>query len=222
MSVSKNYTPTNGYTEIVKPGEMRITKLHFGILSLTPEATFFDHTDDTEVALIALGGDCTLLVGHNGNKAYGILGERPEVFQGEACVAYIPHHTTYEVLANETGVEIAVCKVPSHSESAAVILEVGETINQNETHLKIRENTFSNDSDVSTSDAHMMSTGTETICFHRFQNADGVAVFDVTRTTGTARVQLYHNDVFAIPEQDSIVLLTSEGVGYQLWVQPNF
>ena len=217
MPASKNYTPTNGYTEIVKPGEMGITKLHFGILSLTSEATFFDHSDDTEVALIALGGDCTLLVGHNGNKAYGILGERPDVFQGEACIAYVPHHTTYEVLPNEAGVEIAVCKAPSHSESAAVILEAGESINQNETHLSIRENTFSDDSD-----AHTMLTGAEAICLHRFQNADGVAVFDVTRTTGTARVRLYHNDVFAIPEQDGIVLLMSEGVGYQLWIQPNF
>ncbi|MDE0682233.1 MAG: 5-deoxy-glucuronate isomerase [Candidatus Poribacteria bacterium] len=222
MSASKNYTPTNGYTEIVKPGEMSITKLHFGVLSLTPEATFFDHSDDTEVALIALGGDCTLLVGHNGNKANGVLGERPDVFQGEACIAYIPHHTTYEVLANETGVEIAVCKVPSHSESAAVILEAGETVNQDETHLSIRENTFSEDLDVSASDAHMIPTGAEAICLHRFQNADGVAIFDVTRNTGIARVQLYHNDVFAVPEQESIVLLTSEGVGYQLWVQPNF
>ena len=216
MWASKNYTPTNGYTEIVKPGELGITKLHFGILSLTPEATFFDHSDDTEVALIALGGDCTLLVGHNGNKAYGILGERPDVFQGEACIAYIPHHTTYEVLANEIGVEIAVCKVPSHSESAAVILEAGESVNPDETHLSIRENAFSGDSDVQT-----MLTRAEAICLHRFRNADGVAVFNVTRTTGTARVQLSHNDVFAVPEQDSIVFLTSEGFGYQLWVQPN-
>ena len=222
MLVSKNYTPTNGYTEIVKPGEMGITKLHFGILSLTSKATFFDHSDDTEVALIALGGDCTLLVGHNGNKANGVLGERPDVFQGEACIAYIPHHTTYEVLANETGVEIAVCKVPSHSESAAIILQTGESVNQSETHLSIREHTFSGDSDVRTSNARTIPTGAEAICLHRFRNADGVAVFDVTRTTDTARVRLYHNDVFAVPEQDSTVLLTSEGVGYHLWVQQNF
>ena len=221
MSAPKNYTPTHGYTEIVKPGEMGITKLRFGILRLTPEATFFDHSDDTEVALIALGGDCTLLVGHNGNKAYGILGERPDVFQGEACVAYIPHHTTYEVLASETGVEIAVCKVPSHSESAAVILEAGETVNQDETHLSIREYAFSGDSDVSTSDASMMPIRDEAICLHRFRNADGVAIYDVTRAPGTARVQLYHNDVLAVPELDSVVLLGSEGIGYQLWVQPN-
>lgn len=211
MSAAKNYTPTNGYTEIVKPGDMGITKLHFGILRLAPEATFFDHSDDTEVALIALGGDCTLLVGHNGNKAYGILGERPDVFHGEACIAYIPHHTTYEVLANAMGVEIAVCKVASHSESAAVILAAGETVNPNETHLSIREQVFS----------RTMPTGAEAICLQRFQNADGVAVFDITRTTGTARVRLYHNDVFAVPEQDSVVLLKSGGVGYQLWIQPN-
>ena len=216
MSVSKNYTPTNGYTEIVKPGEMGITKLYFGILRLTPEATFFDHSDDTEVALIALGGDCTVLVGHNGNKAYGVLGERADVFQGEACIAYIPHHTTYEVLAKEIGVEIAVCKVPSHSESAAVILEAGETLNRDETHVRIRENTF-----VNANNTHTMPTGAEAICLHRFQNADGVAIFSVTRPTETARVRLYHNDVFALPEAESIVWLRGEGVGYQLWVQPN-
>ena len=221
MSASKNYTPANGYTEIVKPGEMGITKLHFGILNLTPQTTFFDHSDDTEVALIALGGDCTLLVGHNGNKAYGILGERPDVFQGEACIAYIPHHTTYEVLANETGVEIAVCKVPSHSESAAVILEAGEAIDADETHLRIWENVFSDDLAANIRGAPTIPDETEAVCLHRFRNADGVAVFNVTRTTGTARMQLYHNDVFAVSEPDGIVLLTSEGIGYQLWVQPN-
>ncbi|MDE0401264.1 MAG: 5-deoxy-glucuronate isomerase [Candidatus Poribacteria bacterium] len=221
MSASKNYTPTDGYTEIVKPGEMGITKLHFGILTLTSKSTFFDHSDDTEVALIALGGDCTLLVGHNGNKAYGILGERPDVFQGEACIAYIPHHTTYEVLANETGVEIAVCKVPSHSESAAIILKAGEAVDEDETHLRIWENAFSDDLAANIKGTPTIPDKSEAICLHRFRNADGVVVFNVTRTTETARVQLYHNDVFAVPEQDSIVLLTSEGVGYQLWVQPN-
>ena len=221
MSAPKNYTPTHGYTEIVKPGEMGITKLRFGILHLTPEATFFDHSDDTEVALIALGGDCTLLVGHNGNKAYGILGERPDVFQGEACVAYIPHHTTYEVLANEKGVEIAVCKVLSHSESAAVILEAGETVGENDTHLRIWENMFGDGSDVAVGGEPTLPTEAEAICLHRFRDTDGVVVFEVTRTTGMARVQLYHNDVLAVPEQDSLALLMTEGIGYQLWIQPD-
>lgn len=211
--------PTEGYTEIVTPGEMGITKLHFGILNLTPEATFFDHSDDTEVALIALGGHCTLLVGHNGNKAYGVLGERPDVFHGEACVAHIPHHTTYEVLAGEVGIEVAVCKVPSYTESAAIILGAGETADEGETHLRIWENALSGSADVRARGTHIMLAGEEAVCLHRFRDADGVAIFDVTRAVGTARVRLYHNDVFAVSEQDNIVASTSEGVGYQLWVQ---
>jgi hypothetical protein len=201
---------------------MGITKLHFGILNLAPEATFFDHSDDTEVALIALGGHCTLLVGHNGNKAYGILGERPDVFHGEACVAHIPHHTTYEVLASEAGIEVAVCKVPSYAESAAIILEAGETVDAGETHLRIWESTLSGDSEVGATDTQIMRAEGEAICLHRFRDVDGVAIFDITRTVGTVRVRLYHNDVLAVPEQDNIVALASEGVGYQLWVQPDF
>ena len=193
---------------------MGITKLHFGILTLTPESTFFDHSDDTEVALIALGGTCTLLVGHNGNKAYGTLGERRDVFRGEACIAYIPHHTTYEILTHEAGVEIAVCKIQSHSESAAVILREGETVGENETHLKIWENVFSEGSDVRVSG--------EAICFQRFRDTNGISVFDVTRTTGKVRVSVYHNDVLVVPEQHNVILLTSGRGNYQLWMQPNF
>lgn len=201
---------------------MGITKLHFGILNLAPETTFFDHSDDTEVALIALGGHCTLLVGHNGNKAYGILGERPDVFHGEACVAHIPHHTTYEVLASEAGIEVAVCKVPSYAESAAIILEAGETVDEGETHLRIWESTLSGDSEVGATDTQIMRAEGEAICLHRFRDVDGVAIFEITRTVETVRVRLYHNDVLAVPEQDNIVALASEGVGYQLWVQPDF
>ena len=212
MSASKNYTPTDGYTEIVKPGDMGIAKLHFGILTLTPHATFFDHSDDTEVALIALGGNCTLLVGHNGNKAYGTLGERQDVFHGEACSAYIPHHTTYEILTHEIGVEIAISRIQSHSESAAVILREGETIGEGETRLRIWENVFSEGSDVQVSG--------EAVCFQRFRDTDGVAVYDITRTTEAVRAQVYHNDVLTVPEQDNVILLTSEGINYQLWIQP--
>lgn len=224
----KNYMPTEGYTEIMVPGEMGITKLHFGILNLSPEATFFDHSDDTEVALIALGGHCTLLVGHNGNKANGVLGERPDVFNGEACIAYIPHHTTYEVLAGETGIEIAICKVVSYAESAAVILDAGVTIDESETRLRIWESVLSGDSDVNTEDGYTRLTEAEAICLHRFRDTDGAAIFHITRTASSPNykksepVRLLHNDVLAIPEQHEIVSLTSEVVGYQLWVQPAF
>ncbi len=224
MSASKNYTPTEGYTEIVKSGEMGITKLHFGILALTPQSTFFDHSDDTEVALIALGGHCTLLVGHNGNKAYGVLGDRPDVFQDEACVAHIPHHTTYEMITEEVGMEVAVCKVESHSESAAVILGAGETAAEHETHIRIWENVLSDDSSVNARTAYGMPTDGEAICLYRSHNADAAAVLDITRTVDgkkTERVPMYNNDVLMLSAHDSIVSVTSKGIGYQLWVQPD-
>ena len=224
MSVCKNYAPTQGYTEIVKPGEMGITQLHFGILTLTSQATFFDHSEDTEVALIALGGHCTLLVGHNGNKANGILGERPDVFHGEACIAYIPHHTTYEILVGEAGIEIAICKVKSHSESAAVILEAGETAAEHETHLRIWENVLSDDLDVPTGDTHIMPADGEAICLYRSLKANGTAIFDIAPTADpkkTTHLQLSDNDVLMLSDQDSLVSLTSNGIGYQLWVQPD-
>ena len=132
------YTPTEGYVDIVKPGEMG--SLHLGILNLPSNTTYFAHSEDTEVALIALGGTCTLLVGHNGNKANGILGKRPDVFHGEACVAFIPHHTTYEVLTGEAGIELAVCRTLSHSETAAVILGAGEAADTTDWQLAITEN----------------------------------------------------------------------------------
>ena len=222
MSARKNYTPTEGYTEIVKPGEMGITKLHFGILTLTPQSTFFDHSDDTEVALVALGGHCILSVGHNGNKAYGVLGDRPDVFQDEACVAHIPHHTTYEMLTEKEGIEVAVCKVESHSESAAIILNAGETAAEHETHLRISEKVLSDDSSVNARNMPRTLTEGEAICLYRSRDTDAV-VLNITRTVDdkkTARVQMYNNDVLMLAEHDSIVSVMSKGVGYQLWVQP--
>ena len=62
--------------------------------------------------LVVLGGQCELLVGHNGNKAHGLIGERADVFGGEAYRASIPYRTTYEIFAHDEPVEIAVCKAP--------------------------------------------------------------------------------------------------------------
>ena len=161
------YTPTEGYVDILKPSEMG--SLQFGMLSLAPNATYFEHSEDTEVALIALSGDCTLLVGHNGNKANGVLGERPDVFHGEACVAFIPHHTTYEVLAGGAGIEIAVCRTPSHAETAAVILGAGEAADATDWQLVITENRMP---------ARRVG---EAICLTRYPHEESITVLQFPR-----------------------------------------
>ena len=77
--------------------------------------------------------------------------------------------------------------MPSHSESAAVILEAGEAVDEAETHLRIWENVFSEDLATSVRSAPTIPAKSEAICLHRFRNTEGVAVFNVTRTTETAR-----------------------------------
>ena len=207
MLTHKSYSATDGYTRILTPGELGITKLHFGILNLAPEATFFGHSDDTEVALIALGGHCILLVGHNGNKANGILGERPDVFRGDACMAYIPHHTTYEIFAGEIGVEIAVCKTASDMDVPAVIFAAGESDAQTDYQLNIRENDMS------------VVSGCEAVCFYRFADAEGCATVELASLTqATKRVVLRHNDVLVLPSSHRARALSHEGVCYQLCV----
>ncbi len=205
MLTSKHYTTHEGYTPLIGPGELGITNLHFGILNLPPDSTFFDHSDDCEVALIALGGQCTLLVGHNGNKANGVLGERANVFDGDACVAYIPHHTTYEVITNRNGVEIAICKTPSYLDSAAVLLEAGKIEVETDYQLRIIENNVSNE-----------WVG-EAICFYRFQDENGSATLQlINPEKKKARIVLHNNDLLVIPEATRARLIIGKGVCYQL------
>ena len=186
---------------------MDITNLHFGILNLAPESTFFDHSDDCEVVLVALGGHCTLLVGHNGNKANGTLGERANVFDGDACIAYIPHHTTYEVFTNRIGIEIAICKTPSHKDTAAVLLEAGEIEVETDYQLCIIENDISSE-----------WVG-EAICFYRFQDENGSATLQfIDPEKKKARIVLHNNDLLVIPEKTRARLITYEGVCYQLLI----
>lgn len=203
----KHYTTTEGYTPLIAPGELGITNLHFGILNLAPESTFFDHSDDCEVVLVALGGHCTLLVGHNGNKANGTLGERANVFDGDACIAYIPHHTTYEVFTNRNGIEIAICKTPSHKDTAAVLLEAGEIEVETDYQLCIIENDISSE-----------WVG-EAICFYRFQDENGLVTLQfIDPEKKKARIVLHNNDLLVIPEKTRARLITYEGACYQLLI----
>lgn len=207
MYLTKQYTSTEGLSNLINPGEFGFSKLHFGILNLSPHATFFDHSDDCEVVLIALGGQCTLLVGHNGNKANGILGKRADVFDGDACIAYIPHHTTFEIITNTDRVEIAICRTQSHSDSAAIILDAGEKVTDAKYQLRIRENDFSSE------------IAGEAICLYRFKDGtNSVTLQVVDSDKNVKRTDLHHNDILVIPENARARLISYENVCYQLMI----
>ncbi len=189
MNLYKKYEPDKGYTRIIESGEMGITGLNFGILNLGIGESFFEDTGDNEVVLVLLGGQCELLVGHNGNKAHGLIGERVNVFGGEAYRASIPYRTTYEILAHDEPVEVAVCKAPSFLETAAVILEPGDDFNRGEHTLIVGE-------------TPIRSISGEAICFYRLTPTEGHASQRIYSEVDSFEqsVSLRHNNVLALPK----------------------
>ena len=207
MNLYKKYRPEAGYTRIIENGEMRIIGLNFSILNLGVGESFFEDTGDNEVMLVLLGGQCELLVGHNGNKAHGLIGERANVFGGEAYRTSIPYRTTYEILAHDVPVEVAVCKAPSFLETAAVILEPGDDFNRDEHTLIVGETPI-----------HAISG--EAICFYRLTPAEGYASQRIYSegTSFEQSVSIRHNNVLALPKGYRAELVESKARLYCLWI----
>ena len=205
MNLYKKYEPDKGYTRIIESGEMGITGLDFGILNLGVGESFFEDTADNEVMLVVLGGQCELLVGHNGNKAHGLIGERANAFGGEAYRASIPYRTTYEILAHEEPVEVAVCKAPSFLETAAVILEPGDDFNRGEHALMVSE-------------MPIHSISGEAICFYRFAPAEGHTSQRIYSEVHSFEqsMNLRHNNVLALPKGYHAELVESKARLYCL------
>ena len=205
MDLYKKYEPDKGYTRIIEVGEMGITCFEFGILNLGVGESFFEDTGDNEVMLVVLGGRCELLVGHNGNKAHGLIGERANVFEGEAYRASIPYRTTYEIIAHDEPVEVAVCKAPSFLETAAVILEPGDDFNRGEHALIVSE-------------SPMHSISGEAICLYRLTPAEGRTSQRIYSEIDSFEqsVSLRHNNVLALPKGYRAELVESEARLYCL------
>ena len=69
-----------------------------------------------------------------GIKPTGLLATgQMSLIASEAYRASIPYRTTYEILAHDEPVEVAICKTPSFLETAAVILEPGDDFNRERT-----------------------------------------------------------------------------------------
>ena len=207
MNLYKKYQPDKGYIRIIEGCEMELTRLELGILNLGVGESFFEDTGDNEVMLVVLGGQCELLVGHNGNKAHGLIGERANVFGGEAYRASIPYRTTYEILAHDESVEVAICKAPSFLETAAVILEPGDDFNRDEHALIVGETPI-----------HSISG--EAICFYRLVPAEGHASQRIYSEGHSFEqsMSIHHNNVLALPKGCHAELVESKVQLYCLWI----
>ena len=207
MNLFKKYKPDKGYTRLIERGEMGITGLDFGVLNLGVGESFFEDTGDNEVMLVVLEGQCELLVGHNGNKAHGLIGDRADVFDGETYRASIPYRTTYEILAHDESAEVAVCKAPSFLETAAVILEPGDDFNYGEHALIVNE-----------TPAHSISG--EAICFYRLAPPEGRAYHRIYSEIDSFEqsIKIRHNNVLALPKSYYAELVESTAQLYCLQI----
>ncbi len=129
MNLLLDYQPSNGYTELVRRGELGLNFITFGILRLDPGRNFNDNSGDDEVALIILSGRCGVRADES---HYAPIGERANVFAGKAYGIYIPPNTDYVITA-EDHLEIAICKAPGdpNQKSGSVLVTPDEVVIRN-------------------------------------------------------------------------------------------
>ncbi len=103
----------SGYNEVVVPDGKLLSFIEFGILNLNDGEDYEEKTDGKEVVLIILSGRCTVRAD---GQTFAGIGERKNVFSGEAYSLYIPSGKSFEVTGVGT-VQIAICRAPSDLES---------------------------------------------------------------------------------------------------------
>jgi 5-deoxy-glucuronate isomerase len=118
MDYLKKYKAQNGFKKISTIGDGDLKLSEFGIIALNKGEKYQANTGSSEVALVILGGKCSV-------KGYGFefenIGKREDVFSGKPYTVYIPFGKDYEITA-ETKVEIAWTASPSELETEAYVI----------------------------------------------------------------------------------------------------
>jgi len=125
LVIRKGEVPQEGlYREIVGEGNEHLKTIRFGLLTLEGEQTFAEETGEHEVALVILGGRCTLVAD---DRSFGELGTRRDVFSGRATGVYIPAGSRYAVTGTGPDpCEIAVCRVPAERTGEVTVVRPDE------------------------------------------------------------------------------------------------
>ena len=109
MNYKRNWTPTPGLSEIVKPGDAGLQQIGFAMLCLKAGESFTAPAEGQETALIVLSGTCAV---RGEGFAFDKVGQRKNVFDGKPATVYLPAGNGYTVDA-VTDVEVAVCRAAS-------------------------------------------------------------------------------------------------------------
>jgi len=114
----KSYEKHDGFKKISTIGDGDLKLTEFGIITLKTGETFAATSGASEVALIVLGGTCTVA---GKDFAFKDIGRRKNVFDGKPYTVYIPFGHDYAITA-VTDVELAWTAAPSTLKTAAYVI----------------------------------------------------------------------------------------------------
>ena len=89
-------SPKQGYNKIFDVGEYNMELTSFGLIQLADGTSYKGSTGDFEVALVLLGGKCSV---KGRDFQFAEVGKRRNVFDGKPHTVYLPRHTDYEITA---------------------------------------------------------------------------------------------------------------------------
>ncbi len=105
-----------GYNKVLEVGEYHMKLTSFGILKLSADKHYSADTGEFEVALVILGGKCSVA---GDNFRFAEVGGRKDVFSGRPHTVYLPRRTKYTVTAITETMELAVNASPATRDTAA-------------------------------------------------------------------------------------------------------
>lgn len=89
-------SPKQGYNKIFDVGEYNMELTSFGLIQLADGTSYKGSTGDFEVALVLLGGKCSV---KGRDFQFAEVGKRRNVFDGKPHTVYLQRHTDYEITA---------------------------------------------------------------------------------------------------------------------------
>lgn len=89
-------SPKQGYNKVFDVGEYNMALTSFGLIQLADGTSYKVSTGDFEVALVLLGGKCSV---KGKDFHFAEVGKRKNVFDGKPHTVYLPRHTDYEITA---------------------------------------------------------------------------------------------------------------------------
>ena len=109
MALIRARPPKEGYSHIAGPEDSELSLVRFGLLRLSPGASFGLKWDGLEAVLVILGGRCDVEAGED--RWQGI-GSRRDVFGGKPTAVYVAPGDAVTVIARADA-EIAACAAPA-------------------------------------------------------------------------------------------------------------